>query len=46
MILAFLNTMEKSCTYSNIENGFKATSIFPINREIPLSAQYAVDCTN
>lgn len=43
MIFSFLNAMEKSYTYSNIGNGFKAKGIFPINRVISLSSQYAVD---
>ena len=46
MIRAFLDAMCKSTTPSNIHEGFRSSGIVPIDRNVPLSSEFAVDATD
>ena len=46
MIKSFLNSISKSATLSNIQEGFRSTGIVPIDRYVPLSSEFAVDPTD
>lgn len=45
MIRAFLDAMWKSANKSNIEEDFRSSGIFLIDRNIPLSSEYSVELT-
>ena len=45
MIRAFLDAMWKRATKSNIEEDFRSSGIFLIDRNIPLSSEYTVELT-
>lgn len=42
LIRAFLNSMTKSATLSNVESGFRISGIVPRNINEPLSSQFAM----
>ena len=43
MIKCLLNALSESATLGNIQSGFQASGIFPLNPEVPLSSRYAMD---
>lgn len=43
LINAFLNGLRKSATKKNIESGFSQSGIFPLNPDIPLSSEFAMN---
>ena len=45
MIICLINALKRAGTPSVIKSGFRASGIFPLNREIPLSSEYAMDVT-
>lgn len=43
MVRCFLDALSQSATLTNIQSGFKASGIFPLNPEVPLASKYAMD---
>ena len=43
MISAFLDSLHKSCSPSNIISGFCKTGLYPLNFEKPLESSYAMN---
>ena len=43
MIRCLLDALSQSATITNIESGFKASVIFPLNPEVPLASKYSMD---
>lgn len=46
MLKSFINALNKSATFANIQAGFQSSGIVPVDRNKPLSSEYAVDPTN
>ena len=43
MIKCLNNALSESATLSNIESGFKASGIYPLDVNVPLNSKYAMD---
>lgn len=46
VIESFISSAAKACTPANIKSGFSQTGISPLNPEIPLSTDYAIENNN
>ena len=45
MIKCIVEAINEAASFSNIQSGFRASGLYPLNKNVPLSSKYAMDNT-